>query len=380
MSYYGQLTAFRQLAVLPLCAGICEHGNAAGADPSERQSGALDMDARQIMPSYRSADMFDDNCLYMTDNGKAVIGDSLELMKQIPNDTVNLVFTSPPFALQRQKKYGNKNQDEYIDWILDFTREVKRIIREDGSFVIDLGGAYQRGVPVRSLYNFRLLIRMCDEQGWKLAQEFFWHNPAKLPSPIEWVNKRKIRAKDSVDTVWWLSKSEYPKADVRNVLTEYSGRMKNPLKEGPKFYSPKKRPSGHDISNNFVTDNGGAIPSNLLQISNTDSNSKYLKYCKMLEVGVHPARFPSALPEFFIKLLTDENDLVLDIFAGSNTTGWTAQTLNRKWLSFEMEQQYLSASAFRFLGAMDNEDVGAVYRTMLNNSNSQLKFTEGFYA
>ena len=320
--------------------------------------------------------MFDNNCLYMTDTGKAIIGDSLELMKQIPNGTVNLVITSPPFALQRQKEYGNKDQNEYIDWILDFTREVKRIITEDGSFVIDLGGAYQRGVPIRSLHNFRLLIRMCDEQGWKLAQEFFWYNPAKLPSPIEWVNKRKIRAKDSVNTVWWLSKSEYPKADVRNVLTEYSGRMRKLLEDSAKLYTPKKRPSGHDISDSFATDNGGAIPSNLLQIPNTDSNSKYLKYCKMLEVGAHPARFPSALPEFFIKFLTNESDLVLDIFAGSNTTGWTAQTLNRKWLSFEMEQQYLSASAFRFLDMMDIEYAEAIYRQLLSNSNLQLKLDQ----
>jgi len=174
--------------------------------------------------------VFDNNYLYATDRGKAVVGDSLVLMKNIPDNSVSLVITSPPFALQRQKEYGNKDQAEYIDWILDFTQDVRRVIKEDGSFVIDLGGAYQKGIPIRSLYNFRLLIRMCDEQGWKLAEEFYWYNPAKLPSPIEWVNKRKIRAKDSVNTIWWLSKSDFPKADVRNVLTEYSGRMKKSWK------------------------------------------------------------------------------------------------------------------------------------------------------
>ena len=315
--------------------------------------------------------MFEKNYLYITDRGKAVVGDSLDLMKQIPDNSVNLVITSPPFALQRQKEYGNKDQADYIDWILDFTKEVQRIITHDGSFVIDLGGAYQRGVPIRSLYNFRLLIRMCDEQGWKLAEEFFWHNPAKLPSPIEWVNKRKIRAKDSVNTIWWLSKSDFPKADVRKVLSEYSGRMKKLLKDSSKFYTPKKRPSGHDISDSFGTDNGGAIPSNLLQIPNTDSNSQYLKYCKELAIGAHPARFPPALPEFFIKFLTDEDDLVLDIFAGSNTTGWTAQSLNRNWLSFELEQQYLSASVFRFINGMALECIDELYQSLLGNAKSQ---------
>ena len=316
--------------------------------------------------------MLESKYLYCTRKGKAIIGDSLELMKELPDNSINLVITSPPFALSRPKEYGNKNQEEYIDWILKFTKEVKRVITLDGSFVIDLGGAYQKGIPIRSLYNYRLLIRMCDEQGWKLAEEFFWHNPSKLPSPIEWVNKRKIRAKDSVNTVWWLSKSDFPKSDVKKVLTEYSDRMKKLIEDSSKYYTPKKRPSGHDISESFGNDNGGAIPSNLLQIPNTESNSQYLKYCKDLEIKGHPARFPSKLPEFFIKLLTDENDLVLDIFAGSNTTGWAAQQLNRKWLAFELNHQYLAASIFRFINKEARVEIKAQYDILLSQQNAKL--------
>ena len=316
--------------------------------------------------------MFESKYLYCTRKGKAIIGDSLELMKELPDNSINLVITSPPFALSRPKEYVNKNQEEYIDWILKFTKEVKRVITLDGSFVIDLGGAYQKGIPIRSLYNYRLLIRMCDEQGWKLAEEFFWHNPSKLPSPIEWVNKRKIRAKDSVNTVWWLSKSDFPKSDVKKVLTEYSDRMKKLIEDSSKYYTPKKRPSGHDISESFGNDNGGAIPSNLLQIPNTESNSQYLKYCKDLEIKGHPARFPSKLPEFFIKLLTDENDLVLDIFAGSNTTGWAAQQLNRKWLAFELNHQYLAASIFRFINKEARVEIKAQYDILLSQQNAKL--------
>ncbi|MGV8093158.1 MAG: DNA-methyltransferase [Mangrovibacterium sp.] len=320
--------------------------------------------------------MFNHNYLYKTKKGKAIVGDSLELMKLIPDNSINLVMTSPPFALSRPKSYGNKDQAEYIDWILEFTKEVKRIITEDGSFVIDLGGAYQKGSPVRSLYNFRLLIRMCDEQGWNLAEEFFWYNPAKLPSPIEWVNKRKIRAKDSVNTVWWLSKSDFPKADVRKVLTEYSERMKKLIKDSAKYYTPKMRPSGHDISDSFGNDNGGAIPSNLLQIPNTESNSQYLRYCKELKLQGHPARFPSKLPEFFIKFLTDEKDTVLDIFAGSNTTGWTAEQLDRKWLAFESDHQYLAASVFRFLESESTDEVKTKYKLLLVNKNAEINVEE----
>jgi len=287
--------------------------------------------------------------MYATEYGFAYSGDSLDLLDSIPSNSVNLVLTSPPFALQREKSYGNTSQSAYIDWLMAFCEKVYRVLTEDGSFVLDLGGAYQTKRPVRSLHNYRLLIKLCDELDFRLAEEFFWYNPAKLPSPIEWVNKRKIRAKDAVDTVWWLSKSDYPKADVTRVLTPYSERMKKLHQNPEKFYKPKARPSGHDISGNFAADNGGAIPSNLLQIPNTESNSRYIQLCKLVSTEVHPARFPKELPNFFIQFLTDPDDLILDIFAGSNTTGAVAEAAQRRWIAFEQNLSYLAASAFRFL-------------------------------
>ena len=116
-------------------------------------------------------------------------------MKLLTPASIDLVFTSPPFALQRQKAYGNKDQTEYVDWLLTFTPGISRVLKDTGSLVIDMGGAYKKGRPVRSLYQYRFLIRMYDEHGFRLAEEFFWYNPAKLPSPIEWVNKRKLRRK-----------------------------------------------------------------------------------------------------------------------------------------------------------------------------------------
>jgi DNA modification methylase len=284
---------------------------------------------------------------YTTNLGKAYCGDSRQLLAQLPDESVNLVITSPPFALQRQKEYGNKDQLEYIDWLTEFASIIYKKLKPDGSFVLDLGGAYQKGSPTRSLYNFRVPIRFCDELGFFLAEDFYWYNPSKLPSPIEWVNKRKIRAKDSVNNLWWFSKTEWPKADVSKVLTPYSARM-NKLLEDPKaFYSPKMRPSGHDIGKNFGKNNGGAIPSNLLQISNSDSNGHYLSGCKLVGVKQHPARFPAKLPEFFIRFLTDPGDLVVDLFAGSNTTGAVAEVEGRKWLAFEERIDYLATSIFR---------------------------------
>jgi site-specific DNA-methyltransferase (cytosine-N4-specific) len=302
--------------------------------------------------------------LYSTQYGKAYLGDAIDLLKCLPVDTINLVLTSPPFALQRQKEYGNCDESEYADWLLSFTLEVKRVLKDNGSFVLDLGGAYLKGRPIRSLYNYRVLLRLCDEQGWNLAEEFFWFNPAKLPSPIEWVNKRKIRTKDAVNTVWWLSKSDFPKADVSRVLVPYSERMKRLLENGEKYYLPKKRPSGHNISEGFMDDKGGALPSNFLPISNTESNSQYLRCCKLLNIKGHPARFPQALPEFFIRFLTEPGDIVLDFFAGSNTTGAAAESIERKWVAFEIERDYLVASAFRFLENMDETLVKSLYEEL----------------
>ncbi len=301
------------------------------------------------------------NALYSTPYGSAYVGDSLELLDQLDANSVDLVITSPPFALQREKSYGNVNQEAYVDWLVNFCRKIYYVLAPTGSFVIDLGGAYQSKRPVRSLYNYHLLIKLCEELDFRLAEEFFWFNPSKLPSPIEWVNKKKIRTKDSVNTVWWLSKGDYPKADVRRVLVPYSDRMKKLHRNPEKYYRPKLRPSGHDIGAGFATDNGGAIPSNLLQIPNTDSSSQYLRLCKDLEIDSHPARFPLKLPKFFIDFLTEPDDLVLDMFAGSNTTGLAAEISQRRWVAFEKDPIYLAASAFRFI----EKDVSVEYAKAL---------------
>lgn len=291
--------------------------------------------------------------VYATPLGLQVCADSRTILDALPRESVDLILTSPPFALLRQKRYGNEDQADYVAWLVEFGKAAFRVLKPSGSFVMDLGGAYQRGRPVRSLYNFRVLLEYCDTLGYHLAEEFFWYNPAKLPSPIEWVNKRKIRAKDAVNTVWWFSKTESPKADVTRVLVPYSERMKTLLKDPAAFYTPKERPSGHDIAAAFARDNGGAIPSNLLQIPNTESNSHYLRTCKVLEREGHPARFPGDLPRFFIKFLSDPGDIVVDIFSGSNTTGDVAESLGRRWLSIEIDRAYAALSAIRFMDGWD---------------------------
>jgi DNA modification methylase len=305
--------------------------------------------------------------LYSTRYGRAIVGDAFALLGELTDESVDLVLTSPPFALRRQKSYGNVEETDYVAWIVPFAKQVFRVLKPTGSFVLDLGGAYRAGVPSRSLYNFRVLLALCDEIGFHLAEDFYWFNPAKLPSPIEWVNKRKIRAKDSVNTIWWFGKTDFPKSDVRKVLAPYSERMRKLIQDPNSFYRPKKRPSGHDISSGFGKDNGGAIPSNLLSIPNTDSNSAYLWLCKEFGLERHPARFPVEIPAFFIKMLTDEGDMVMDIFGGSNTTGFAAEALHRRWLTFDLSGDYLVASLFRFLEGRPLEAVRRILSELVSD-------------
>ena len=272
-------------------------------------------------------------------------GDSVALMSRMPAASVNLAVTSPPYALHFKKEYGNVDKSAYVEWFRPFAEQIYRVLTDDGSFVLNIGGSYNAGSPTRSLYHFRLLIMLCDEIGFHLAQECFWYNPAKLPTPAEWVNVRRIRIKDSVEYVWWFSKSPFPKANNRRVLTEYSADMRRLIERG---YRAKERPSGHKITAKFQVNHGGSIPSNVIERGNNESNSEYIRRCAQSGLKAHPARFPAALPEFFIKLLTDEGDRVLDPFAGSNTTGAVAEALNRRWTGLELEPRYVENSKLRF--------------------------------
>ncbi len=286
---------------------------------------------------------------YKTGYGAAYLGDALEMTKAIPSGSINLIMTSPPFALIKKKPYGNVSAPKYIEWFLPFADEFWRVLKDDGSLVIHIGGSWEKGQPVRSLYHFELLIRLCrnmiHNHNFYLAQDFYWYNPAKLPSPAEWVTVNRYRVKDAVDPIWWLSKSPLPKANNMQVPHPYSKAMRRLLKVG---YNEGPRPSGHVISSKFQKDMGAAISPNLLVIGNTVSNSRYLRFCRENGIKAHPARYPVELPRFFIKFLTDEKDIILDPFAGSNATGEAAELEKRKWISFEKRGDYLKGSIYRF--------------------------------
>jgi site-specific DNA-methyltransferase (cytosine-N4-specific) len=322
------------------------------------------------------------NPYFSTPLGDAYFGDALELLPKIPDQSIDLICTSPPFALLRQKAYGNVHADEYIEWFMQFAREYRRVLKPKGSLVIDIGGTWVKGFPIRSLYHYELVLRLCKAVeeggcGFYLAQELYWYNPAKLPTPAEWVTVRRERIKDAVNTVWWLSLDPHPKANNRRVLKEYSESQQKLMRDG---YTPKLRPSEHAISEKFGTDNSGAIPGNLvdgfeeeqddeyrmgdpvtlpvnvISAANTSSNDQYLRLCRANNIKPHPARFPRALPEFVIGLCTEPGDLVLDPFAGSNMTGYVAEQMGREWIALERDEEYLKGAQLRFVAEKEEQE------------------------
>ena len=306
---------------------------------------------------------------YKSELGRYYLGDSIKLLNsnigfELENK-VQLILTSPPFPLNKKKKYGNLNETEYREWFINLAPLFSKLLTENGSIVIELGNAWEKNKPVQSILHLESLIGFMQKEKLNLCQEFICYNPARLPSPAQWVTVERIRTTDSFTHIWWMSKSVYPKADNRKVLRPYSKSMQSLLKK--EKYNHGKRPSEHNIGKtSFFKNNNGSImpnfielekldddrkirlPKNTLSIANTSSNDFFLKMCRENGIIPHPARMPLELADFFIEFLTDEGDLVFDPFAGSNTTGFCAEKKHRTWVSIENDIDYIKQSLIRF--------------------------------
>lgn len=320
--------------------------------------------------------------LYQTSLGQYLIGDSIDVMenklKRYYKGKFNLIITSPPFPLNNKKKYGNLQGAEYKEWFINLAPIFSELLADDGSLVIEIGNAWESNRPVQSILHLESLLGLVKNSDLNLIQEFICYNPSRLPSPAQWVTKNRIRTVDSYTHVWWMSKSDFPKADNRKVLRPYSKSMKRLLSK--QKFNNGKRPSGHVISEKgFLVNHGGSIahnlleferidddrenrlpfitrefeeqrrlPHNVLSLSNTSSMDYFSKTCREQKISRHPATMHPGLVAFFIKFLTNEEDLILDPFGGSNTTGYCAEKLNRKWISIEIDKDYGKQSIIRF--------------------------------
>lgn len=322
-------------------------------------------------------------------DSKALLGNSLGRSLR---GQVNLILTSPPFPLNQKKSYGNLQGDAYREWFVSLAPLFSDVLADDGSIVIEIGNAWVPGRPVQTLLTLESLLGFVKnvDTDFRLIQEFISYNPSRLPSPAQWVTVERSRVTDSFTHVWWIAKTDRPKADNTRVLRPYSKAMKLLLKR--QRYNAGTRPSQFSISETgFLRDQGGAIahnvfeidpmdekrdprlpyafedpveqariPDNALGFANTNSADHFHRVCRERGIRPHPARMPVGLASFFIKFLTEPGDLVLDPFAGSNTTGYAAEKLGRKWVAIEALDQYAEQAEIRLsdpaLGPQEREE------------------------
>lgn len=284
--------------------------------------------------------------IFMTPQGAAVWGLAEDMSSIVEHGSVRLLLTSPPYALNTRKAYGNETGHEYVDWLCRIVEALMPVMAEDGSVVLNLGDAWVKGSPTVSLYQERVAIALQDRLGLHLCQRLLWHNPSAMPVPSNWVGVERKRVKNAVETLWWMSRSERPYADNRNILEPYSDRMKALISAGGSVRA--KRPSGHaQREGSFSVDNGGSIPSNLFRIANTGDQT-YARACREAGLPVHPARMPGELARKAISFLSQPDDLIVDPFGGSGTTARAAEDLGRKWITTEANREYVEGARLRF--------------------------------
>ena len=304
-----------------------------------------------IHPKNRSSVVGERLYRYSTQLGEMITGPAEDVMRGREfgrlRGRIQLIFTSPPFPLVRKKRYGNRTGSDYVEWLASFAADFRDLLTSDGSLVLEMGNTWEAGKPVMSTLGLEALLAIKEKGDFHLSQQFVWHNKARLPSPAQWVNVTRERVTDAFTHIWWMSKSEHPKADNRNVLREYSKSMRQLLER--QSYNAGIRPSEHQIGKtSFLADNGGSIPPNVFHTANTRARDAYQDYCRREGIRPHSARMAPEIVEFFVKFLTDPDDVVLDPFAGSNTTGAVCERLSRQWVSIEQDPAQAAASIGRF--------------------------------
>jgi site-specific DNA-methyltransferase (adenine-specific) len=251
-----------------------------------------------------------------------ILGDCKDKLKSIPDNSVDLVFTSPPYADSRKNTYGGVHPDKYVEWLLPISAELLRVMKPTGSFVLNIKEKVVESE--RHTYVIELILEL-RKQGWLWTEEFMWHKKNSYPG--KWPN----RFRDSWERLLQFNKQKqfamYQEAVMVPTGDWAKKRLQN-LSDADKNRDQAKNGSGFGKNVSNWVDRSMAYPTNVLHLA-TECNNKN-----------HSAAFPAALPEWFIKLFTQEGDTVLDPFAGSGTTLFVAQRLQRHAIGIELQPAY----------------------------------------
>jgi site-specific DNA-methyltransferase (adenine-specific) len=250
------------------------------------------------------------------------LGDCKEVLKQLPESSIDLIFTSPPYADQRKDTYGGIHPDKYVEWFLPISEELFRVLKPTGTFVLNIKEKVTEGE--RSTYVLELILAL-RKQGWLWTEEFIWHKKNSFPG--KWSN----RFRDSWERLLQFNKDKkfnMYQEEVKVPIGDWAkGRLKN-LSETDKIRDNAKNGSGFGKNISNWVGKETVYPTNVLHFATECSNKN------------HPAAFPENLPEWFIRLFTQENDTILDPFAGSGTTLSVAQRMNRNSVGIEILPEY----------------------------------------
>lgn len=284
-------------------------------------------------------------CVITTDLGRVLWAEAMEAMGYIENESVQLIFTSPPYPLQRQRDYGGWSADNYLDSLLKHFDRAKPLLTANGSLVVNLCDVYEQGAPSLLTYQEELVVAM-KQRGWNLCGKDFWFNPGK-PKTTPWVTKKRVRMANGMEQIWWWSPTATPFANNRAILEPYSDRHLQTIAAGGIKYGVKSGSRQSHPGTRYRADNGGKIPFNLLKCGSEGSGSEYMRFCRAAGLPYHPARMPRQLAERWVKFASAEGDMVFDPFGGSLNTADVCESLGRHYVAADKCLEYLRGGAFR---------------------------------
>jgi site-specific DNA-methyltransferase (adenine-specific) len=258
---------------------------------------------------------------------RILLGDCLDILKTIPSHSIDLIVTSPPYADSRRSTYGGVHPDDYVEWFLPIAAELKRVLKEEGTFILNIK---EKAVNCeRHTYVLELILAL-KKQGWLWTEEYVWHK--KNCTPGKWSN----RFRDAWERCLQFNKQKKFKMNQDSVMVPTGDWAKARLgnlgdNDKIRFDSQVGSGFGKNISNWVGREM--AYPTNVLHLPTECGNKR------------HSAAFPKSLPSWFIKLFSDEDDLVLDPFLGSGTTCVAAYELNRGFVGIELKEEYYQIAA-----------------------------------
>ena len=290
---------------------------------------------------------------YATDLGMALWGNCQTVFSgDMSENLISLVLTSPPYPLKRPRAYGNAPTSEYVDWLCSAIEPILKNLQRGGSICLNLGNdVFISGTPARSTYLERLVIAFEDRFGLYKMDMIPWVNPCKPPGPMQWASKTRQQLNAGWEPIYWFTNDpKHCQSNNNRILEPHSEAHLAFVKKGGMKQRRVNSDGAYYLKEGAyskVTE--GKIPRNVISLSHNCADQRQYKIAaRSAGLQAHGAAFPVALAEKLISFLTEKGDLVVDPFAGSNTTGKAAEKLGRRWIASDIVYEYVVGSALRF--------------------------------